>query len=313
MSLEILRPGLQTTIQSAPRTGTRHLGIPASGAADPLSMALANRLVNNESPAPALEVALTGLSLRFHDEAHFAVTGAHSNVTLAGRAKGLHQTLRARAGDELHISPAIHGARVYIAFAGGLVADHVLGSESTYVPAGLGGHEGRALVKGDRLRINAAGQAVETLETPEEFRPRLAASFAIRACDAAETGLLTSRKRLFDTNFSVAARCDRMGMMLGGQRLSVESDGRMPSAAVFPGTVQCPEDGKPIILSVDAQTTGGYPRVAQVTRADRHLLGQLRPGDRVRLLWREEGSAIDELRAKLVYWRAWLDDIERVI
>ena len=138
-------------------------------------------------------------------------------------------------------------------------------------------------------------------------------SWALRACYAAETPLLADRDRIFDTNFAVGNRADRMGMMLDGAKTDVLSDGRMSSAPVFPGTVQCPEDGRLFMLSVDAQTTGGYPRVAQIIRADRHLLGQIRPGDKVRLLWRDEQCAIDEFRAKLDYWRAWLPDIPRVI
>jgi biotin-dependent carboxylase-like uncharacterized protein len=313
MSFVILKPGMQTTIQSQPRSGKRHLGVPDSGAADPLSMALANRLVGNDLLAPALEVTLSGLSLRFESDAIIAVTGANVKAALAGRAVSLHQTLEARTGDELRIGPAEQGARVYIAFLGGLDGEEILGSASTYLPAGLGGYEGRALAKGDCLRTKPAEHEVENLETPREFQPRMATSWAIRACDAAETEQLGNRKQLFDTNFVVAARCDRMGMMLEGTRRSVESDGRMPSAAVFPGTVQCPEDGRPFVLSVDAQTTGGYPRVAQIARTDRHLLGQLRPRDHVRLLWRDEQSAIDELRAKIDYWREWLNDVERVI
>lgn len=313
MSVEILKPGIQTTVQSVPRIGKRHLGVPASGAADPLSMALANRLVGNDLLAPALEVTLTGVSLRFDTDAHIAVTGANAKVMLAGHSASFHQTLRAGVGDELHIGPAQHGARIYIAFAGGLDAEEILGSASTYLPAGLGGHHGRALNKGDRLRIKDVGHAVDMLVTPEEFQPRVSASWAIRACDSAETNQLRNHEQLFDTKFSVATRCDRMGMMLDGPRLRVDSDGRMPSAPVFPGTVQCPENGRPFILSVDAQTTGGYSRIAQVARADRHLLGQLRPGDPVRLLWRDEQSAIDELRAKIDYWRTWLSDVDDVI
>lgn len=313
MSIVILIAGLQTTIQSLPRSGQRHLGVPASGPADPLSMALANRLVANDLYAPALEVTMSGLSLRFEEQATIAVTGAEGRLSLAGRIASCHRTLRAEIGDELDVSAAPQGARMYIAFAGGLDADRVLGSASTYLPAGLGGHHGRALARGDRLKINAAEGVADDLETPEEFRPRMSASWAIRACDSAETGLLSDREQLFDTNFAVATRCDRMGLLLEGSRLHIDSDGRMPSAPVFPGTVQCPEDGHPFVLSVDAQTTGGYPRVAQVARTDRHLLGQLRPGDHVRLLWRSEQSAIDEFRAKTDYWRRWLDDIDHMI
>ena len=141
------------------------------------------------------------------------------------------------------------------------------------------------------------------------------ASWALRACASAETHPLSgnSRDQLFDTNWTVSRRADRMGLQLEGPMLDVTSDGRMPSAPVFPGTVQCPESGAPYLLSVDAGTVGGYPRIAQIARADRHLLGQLRPGDHVRLLWREAQDAVDDLRAKIEYWRQWLGDIERII
>ena len=313
MTVVVLRAGLQVTIQSSPRLGQRHLGVPASGPADPLSMALANRLVGNDPMAPALEVTLSGLSVCFEAPADIAITGANATVELGGHAASMHRTLSAGAGDELHIGPAEQGARVYIAFAGGLVAEEILGSGSTYIPAGLGGHHGRALAREDRLSIHKVQRTVGKLETPPEFRPRMTTSWGFRACDAAETGQLQHREQLFDTNFAVSNRCDRMGMMLEGPRLQVESAGRMPSAPVFPGTVQCPEDGRPFMLSVDAQTTGGYPRVAQVARVDRHLLGQLRPGDHIRLLWRNEQSAIEELRAKIDYWRGWLSKAEAVI
>jgi allophanate hydrolase subunit 2 len=104
-----------------------------------------------------------------------------------------------------------------------------------------------------------------------------------------------------------------MGLQFEGPVFQVGSGGRMDSAPVFPGTIQCPEDGRPFLLSIDAQTIGGYPRVAQVARIDRHLIGQLRPGDHVRLLWRDVDSAADELRAKIEYWQRWLPDIASVL
>lgn len=313
MSVVILKAGLQTTIQSVPRSGQRHLGVPASGPADPLSMALANRLVGNDLLAPALEVTLSGISIRFESPVSIAIAGANASVELDGNPQAMHRTLRVAAGDVLRVGHPEQGARVYIAFASGLSAQEILGSASTYIPAGLGGYQGRALENGDRLNIRTPRHDANELETPAEFQPPMATSFALRVCDSAETGQLQYHEQFFDTNFAISTRCDRMGLMLEGPRLRVDSDGRMPSAPVFPGTVQCPEDGRPIVLSVDAQTTGGYPRVAQVTRADRHLLGQLRPGDHVRFLWRNEQSAIDELRAKIGYWRGWLRDVERVI
>lgn len=314
MSITVVKPGLQTTIQSRPRTGLRHMGVPASGAADLLSLALANKLVGNNWDAPALEATLLGPMLRFDVPCAFATTGAQAAVTLNGRDIPLHETVFANAGDELVTGVAEKGARLYVAIAGGLAADEVLGSSSTCLLAALGGIQGRALEAGDALRVKSAA-VPEKLETPDEFRPPMLASWALRACASAETHQLSgnSRDQLFDTNWTVSRRADRMGLQLEGPTLDVTSDGRMPSAPVFPGTVQCPESGAPYLLSVDAGTVGGYPRIAQIARADRHLLGQLRPGDHVRLLWREAQDAVDDLRAKIEYWRQWLGDIERII
>ena len=295
--------------------GLRHSGVPASGAADPLSLALANRLLENDWDAPALEVTLLGPTLRFSDRCAFAITGGHFIATLDGQAVRPHETVIAAAGDILAIGGSGQGARCYIAFAGGLTATNVLGSSSTYLPGELGGLAGRALEEGDELHLDASTPVVAGLSTPAEYRLPASSSWALRACDSLETDRLTgeSRKRLFDSNWTVGRRADRMGLQLQGALLDVSSDGHMPSAPVFPGAVQCPESGSPFVLSVDAGTVGGYPRVAQVSRADRHLLGQLQPGDHVRLLHREVEDAAADLRAKLSYWRDWIGDIDQVI
>ncbi|MGB5510597.1 MAG: biotin-dependent carboxyltransferase family protein [Woeseiaceae bacterium] len=313
MRITVLKPGLQTTLQSRPRIGLRHLGVPASGAADPLSLALANRLVANTWDAVALEVTLLGPTLRMNTDCAIAVVGASFDVMLNNVAMPLHETVFAAAGDVLSVGGCAKGARCYIAFSGGLGATEVLGSSSTYLTGELGGLQGRALQPGDELRVSPA--RVPGLSTPAGFRIPMSTSWALRVCESFETDRLTgeSRERLFESNWTVGRRSDRMGLKLDGARLDILSDGRMPSAAVFPGTVQCPENGAPFILSVDAGTVGGYPRVAQVVRADRHLLGQLKPGDHVRLLHRDMEVATRELRDKHDYWRGWITAIEQVI
>ena len=313
MSITVLKPGLQTTIQSSPRIGLRHQGVASGGAADPLSLALANRLVANVWHAPALEASLLGPTLRFGAPCAFGIAGAIAAVTLNGKSVAFHETCFAAAGDELAIGATETGARTYIAFAGGLDAAYVLGSQSTYLLARLGGHEGRALETGDTLQLNPV--VTERQSTPDTYRPPMSSSWALRASASFEVEQLSGDavETLFETNWVVGRRADRMGLQLDGPRLDISSSGRMPSAAVFPGTVQCPEDGLPYLLSVDAGTVGGYPRVAQVIRADRHLLGQLKPGDHVRLLLRNQEEATDDLRAKLDYWSGWLDDVEHVI
>lgn len=315
MSIHVLNPGMLTTIQAGPRVGQRHLGVPAAGAADPLSLALANKLVGNELLAPALEVSYVGPRLGFDRDTSIALTGATTEMTLNGEPVPFHQSIAIKAGDELIVDPAPVGARVYIAFAGGLSADDVLGSPSTYLPAAIGGYKGRALVEGDTLLLQASDKKPESLQTPPEYQPPVTSRWALRACRSTETRLLQEGQRavLFDTTWIVGRRADRMGLALDGPSLRVTSDGRLPSAPVFPGTMQCPEDGMPLLLSVDAQTTGGYPRILQIARADRHLIGQLRPGDHVRLLPRQPEEAVNELRAKHNFWRKWLPRIELVI
>lgn len=313
MTIQVIEAGLQTTIQAGPRTGLRHLGVPTSGAADSLSLALANRLVGNDLHAAALEVTLSGLLLRFDGATYFALTGAVALAEINGQAIPVHETVMAVSGDELHVAVSDAGARVYVAFAGGLVADDVLGSTSTYLPAGFGGYQGRALLKDDRLHTRPVSRQPELLQTPEDYQPLISRTWALRACHAPETSLLADPSRVFEASLTVGNRADRMGMILEGEKIDVLSEGRMRSAPVFPGTIQCPEDGQLFVLAVDAQTTGGYPRVGQIARVDRHLLGQIRVGDKLRLLWRDEQSAIDDLRAKVDYWQAWLPGVASVI
>lgn len=315
MSLLIKRAGLQTTIQAASRVGQRHLGVPSCGPADPLSMALANHLVGNSLTAPALEVTLTGLDLIFEARTCFAITGAPSPTALNDKALKFHQSSKAAPGDELHIGAPTSGTRVYIAIAGGLAAEEFLGSGSTYLPAGFGGFRGRAVQDGDCLDLVSDRQHGKKRQTPSEFQPPMTGKWAVRACVGAEFDLLddAGQSLLFDTNFTVGARNDRMGMRLEGTTFVTKTDGNLDSVPVFPGCVQCPANGAPYLLSVDAQTTGGYPRIAQVARLDLHELGQFRAGDHLRLLRRSPEEAAAELREKHNYWRTWLPDIESVI
>ncbi len=313
MTIRILKPGLQTTVQSAPRIGLRHQGVPASGAADPLSMALANRLVGNELLAPALEVTLTGMAFEVLTDVALSITGAAAKCTINEQAVAQHETLNVSAGDQVVIGGAEQGVRSYVAFAGGLVADDLLGSRSTYLPAGLGGHQGRALQRDDQLLLKEPALVSQPMSTPGEFRPPMLVSWTIRAGRSGETNLLRNPEKVYDRRFEISARSDRMGIKLEGQKFDIRSEGRMPSAPVFPGIVQCPEDGELFILCVDAQTTGGYPRIAKIIRADLHLLGQLRPGNRLTLIERTDEVAQVELQEKHAYWKAWLPDIAEII
>lgn len=307
--LRVLKPGMQSTLQGSPRVGQRHLGVPYSGPADPVSMALANRLVGNAPTDTALEIPLGDFTSEATKPCSVALTGTQGDLTRNGSPAPFHRTIQLKPGDILDLRPPPKGMRSYLAIRSGFVASAFLGSTSTYLPAGFGGFERRALQAGDELQ--AANDAVtsEELATPELLRFPIGDGFALRACPSAETHLLSegAQGRLFGNLFKIGAQATRMGLTLEGRAIIPASDGMMKSAPVFPGTVQGPPSGQPIILLSDAQTTGGYPRIAHIIRADRHLLGQLRPGDFVRLGKTSPDDAVELYQKQAALFADWLD------
>ena len=306
--LHVIKPGLQSTLQGAPRVGKRHYGLPYSGPADALSMTLANRLVANTSDMTCLEITYGGFEAEVTAACAIAVTGAHDRIEISGAPADAHATLHLKAGDMVFIAPPRFGARTYLAIHSGFKANVAFGSTSTYLPAGLGGHDGRALQAGDTIGANNQGSISEVLETPDHLRPVFSRGVALRTCHSAETALLPAhdQRALFQETFIAGRQATRMGVTMAGNKLAPSSDGMMKSAPVFPGTIQCPPSGVPVLLLCDAQTTGGYPRIASVARCDQHLLGQIRPGDSIQLLQRSADAALRDYAEKLDLFRAWL-------
>lgn len=307
MALTVLKPGVQATLQAAPRRGTRHLGVPASGPADPLSMALANRLVGNAADACALEMPLGMMVFEVDADCTLAFAGAEAVIDANGQALPMHTTARVRAGAQLTIGAPEAGARIYMAVAGGFEADEFLGSVSTCLPAGFGGHGGRALRTGDMLELRGAGQFTDTLGTPAAMRQTFLHGFALRCVPGPDADLLSEGTT--DQEFTATRRADRTGIEVAGPWPEPAEGSLKPSAPVFPGTVQLTPSGNAFILLPDSQTTGGYPHILQVINADRHLLGQIRPGDRIRFLKRTPDEAAEDLRRKTNWFREWLPDV----
>ena len=289
----VIKPGAQTTVQDAGRMGARHLGVPQSGASDRVSFALTNTAVGNDWRAPALECLLGGLSLKFTAPCAFALGGADMHATLAGAPVTPYETCTAKPGDILDLKQAATGARSYIAFAGGLDSEDFLGSASTHIPAKLGGIEGRALQAGDVI-ARQDGSTSPT-DIPADLRPVLGHDWFLRATPGPDIDDFDQKtqRRFFSTMFTTDQRADRMGVHLTGGDIKPVDLSPMKSSAVFPGTVQCPPDGAPFLLLADAQTLGGYRRMAQVIDADLHLTGQIRPGDRI---WFQKVSLEDAQR-----------------
>ncbi|MFN7165329.1 MAG: biotin-dependent carboxyltransferase family protein [Hyphomonas sp.] len=303
MSLVVIDPGIQCTVQAAPRVGFRQAGVPFSGPADPLSMALANRLVGKPAKAASLEITFGPAVFRFDAPVQFAVVGAAAQLSLSGSACPMHTVIAAKSGDTLEISAAQTGARLYLALSGQLQAADFLGSGSTYLPAALGGFEGRALRKGDRLTFTEAAP-VAAFETLEPLRLPPTSSYALRAVRGPD---FDGGEALFASSvYRVTPRSSRMGAEIEGAFPQNAGGSLLPSSAVFPGALQVTPQGRGFLLLSDGQTTGGYPHVLQVIRADRHLLGQLRPGNSVRFLLKTQPEAEAALRAKQALLSTWM-------
>lgn len=307
MSLIVRNPGMQTTLQGRLRENYRHFGVPWSGPADPLSLSLANRLVGAPADQLGLEITLTGAEFEFTEAVSFALTGAEAKAALSGRDVQSHLSYTAKPGDILKIGPAEGGARTYLALSAQLQAEEFLGSSSTYLPAGFGGLQGRALKEGDVLEFSDIWQA-DAAETPTELRPHFNDAFLLQVCEGPDFGMISqsSGQQLFDSAFKATQRSSRMGLELKGEAISIEGVDSRPSSAVFPGCVQCPPDGNPFVLLADAQTTGGYPHILQVIRSDRFQLGQIKPGATVHFVRRSPQDAMERYRTRLEAYSDWM-------
>ncbi len=307
MSLTIIKAGIQSSIQAAPFRGLRKLAVPSGGAADVLSLALANRLVGKPLEAAAIEVTLGPAEFRAERAMAVAVTGAPCQVAINGEDAEQHETLHLAAGDTISIGRVWAGCRTYLAVSADIAVAPVLGSQSTLIAAGFGGLDGRALADGDVIALEDGDAAPDKITTPAELQPFFGHGFVLRIVGGPESDRLAlgmaalSRKR-----WRVSSRSSRMGLKLQGTAIDLNSAAPIRSGAVFPGIIQCPPDGMPYLIGCEGQTTGGYPRIGQVIRADRHLIGQLAPNATM-LLVPVQGDQAQQIHAeKLGLWAEWL-------
>ena len=275
MEVTVNRAGMLTTVQDLGRRGHRAVGVPLSGAMDPFALRVANSLVGNPENTAALEFTLFGPELGFAHDALVAATGGDFG------ALPLWQPVNVRAGEPVKFSGARRGCRGYLAVAGGFAVAPVLGSRSTFLRAGFGGWQGRALRDGDVLQApEFARRIVGHWHLDERILPAYSDSPTVRVVRGAQADEFTGE--FFASGFKVTPQSDRMGVRLAGPALARSGAGELISATVVPGTIQVPPDGQPIVLMADAQTIGGYPQLAHVISVDLPLVAQLRPGDTVR-------------------------------
>src|SRR5579859_474284 len=309
-ALIVEAPGLFTTVQDLGRDGFGPMGVSASGAADAVSLRIGNRLVGNPEGAAALEMTLVGGAFTFERPDIVAVTGADFGPSLDGMALPMWTSIEIRQGQTLKFGPSRSGARTYLCVQGGIAVEPFLGSASTHVLSGLGGFEGRSLRKGDRVELGAANSLFRKIAISPNALESLQPRKTIRITDGPQRDWFaeSSWKTLCGNAFRVSEQSNRMGIRLEGPPISLDTSREMITEGVSLGAIQVTPSGQPIILFVEQQTTGGYPKIANVISADLHSLGQLRPRDEIRF----ERIELSEARSLLIQQEALLASKELI-
>jgi allophanate hydrolase len=284
--LKVVSPGLHTTVQDLGRVGYQALGVPVSGALDTVALRLGNALVGNSNDAAALEILVGGPALEVTaDTVRVAVAGVGAELTIDGVAVALPawHSLMLAGGEVFRIAPGRGSVCAYLAVEGGIAVPPVLGSASTYVRAGLGGFQGRALQRDDIVPL-AIGRASDRTEQRLPSPPPTASGEPIRIVLGPQQNYFTDDALavLLEAEFRVSKDADRMGMRLEGPPLRHRAGWDIVSDAIATGAIQVPGSGQPILLLADHQTTGGYPKIATVISVDLPVVGRRRSGDTIR-------------------------------
>ena len=285
-SIEVLSPGLQTTIQDLGRFGYGHYGVPASGALDSFSLRIANRLVDNPEDSACVETTLMGLQLKALTDVCVAVTGADLQSQVNKQPLKMWCSHVVNKGDILSFAGPRSGCRAYIAFGGGIATPFVLGSRSTNLFSGFGGIEGRSLQKGDYLSIDSpqAKLSMSGRSLKSQWVPKYPSTWTLRVVWGPQDNDFTNKGKqtLTHTRYTVSPQSDRTGIRLEGAEIQRKKDTAesIISEGLISGSIQVPGDGKPIII-LGETVSGGYRKIATIIAADLHLLGQIKPGDEI--------------------------------
>ncbi|MFF7386667.1 5-oxoprolinase/urea amidolyase family protein [Streptomyces griseoluteus] len=280
-ALVVVRAGALTTVQDRGRPGLAHLGVPRSGALDPPAAALVNRLVGNSPDAAVLETTLDGCALRARSAVTVAVGGAPCPVRVGGRPASFGAPVRVPSGEVLEVGAAVAGVRSYVAVAGGVAVEPVLGSRATDLLSGLGPPP---LADGTVLPVGPPTAAPARLDSAPQPAPP--AELVLRVTLGPREDWFTPRalEDLTTRTYLVSPAGNRIGLRTEGPALERARPGELPSEAMVLGAIQVPPDGLPLVFLADHPTTGGYPVPAVVHPADLPGAAQARPGTPLRFV-----------------------------
>ncbi len=314
MSIRVISPGVQTSVQDLGRFGYQQFGVPVAGAMDPHSMKLANILLDNDPGEAVLEITVMGPQLVFDEANYVALTGGDLGAQLDGKPMPRYQAVKIEAGQTIRFLGLRNGCRAYLAFAGGLDIPPVMGSRSTYLKAKIGGFKGRRLEAGDELAFRSPKTDLIFAERRQlgiDFVPQK--QYDLRVILGPQDDCFTEvgNETAPTEIYTVSAEFDRMGCRLEGALIEHKNGGDIISDGIAFGAVQVPSAGKPIIMAADRQTTGGYTKIATVISADFRFLGQLKGGDKVRFVPVSVEQAQRSLRLDEQYFKMITDFLDR--
>ena len=287
MSMEILRPGLISTIQDLGRFGYQASGFAPTGACDSLSMRRANALVGNDPGEAVLEMMLLGITAKFRTACVIALTGADMTPKINGFAVENGAAIRVSAGDTLELSGTRGGMCCYLAVSGGFDVPLAMGSRSTGMRFAVGGYNGRRLAAGDVLKLRAPVPDLPNFQCRRlTAMPVFSKHVLLRAVAGPQDYMFSESeiKSFFSRPYSVTNATDRMGIRLEGEPIIPKTTRDIISDGTAFGAIQVPSGGQPIILMADRQTTGGYAKIATVITADLPRAAQMTPGSSVRFM-----------------------------
>jgi biotin-dependent carboxylase-like uncharacterized protein len=285
--LQVIAPGLHSTIQDLGRRGYQDIGVPLSGALDRIGLSLANALVGNAANAPALEILVQGPLLAVAAASvRVALVGVDGGLVIEGergRAVASGQSARLTCGQKIRIATLGKTFCAYLAIEGGFDVATCLGSAATYARNRLGGWEGRALQAGDLLPVRSNEAEVRPeLALGQAYDPGLAQPIRVVLGPQQDYFTADAVNTFLSATYAVSAQADRMGFRLDGPKLAHAKGYDIVSDGIVAGAVQVPGSGQPIVMLADAQTTGGYAKIATVISADVPALARRRPGAAVR-------------------------------
>jgi len=272
--IKVIQPGLFTTIQDGGRHGYRNIGIPTSGFMDKESAWAANNIVDNDREESLIEITLKGPTLLFDNNYTISITGGDFNPLINDMPIKMYESINVKLGDTLKINNTKNGARCYLAISGGIDVKSIFGSKSFLSNIS----ESYYLRKGDEIRIS--DNSNNKILKKNKLKFKLNRSMEVFKGPEFDLLSIKVKNMLFKNKFTIRTN-SRMAYNLEEKvQIGIKS---IISSPVLPGSVQLTPSGKMIILHRDCQTTGGYPRILQLSRNSLNNLSQLKSGEKIEL------------------------------